>query len=114
MDVFELLAQSRPRPWWKQRLIAVVWVVAGLAALAAMTWIVLLANGAATGGSGVRPSFFGGLREFLTEGWQRVGVLLIFVGTVSGGLAIFYRSAVVHPPGIRRRVWAGTLVALTL
>ena len=28
------------------------------------------------------------------------------------GLAIFYRTAVVHPPGVRRRVWPGTIVAL--
>lgn len=115
MDVFEILLGARARSWWKQRLIAVVWVVAGLGALAAMTWIVLLVNGAAHGLSAHRfPVLLHRLSNFLAEGWQRAGVLLVFLGMVSLGLAIFYRTSVVHPPGIRRRVWAGTFVALVL
>ena len=115
MDVFEILVQARARVWWKQRLIAVVWVVAGLGALAAMTWLVLLVNGAAHGLSAHRfPALLHRLSNFLAEGWLRAGVLLVFLGMVSVGLAIFYRTAVVHPPGIRRRVWAGTFVALVL
>jgi len=115
MDVFELLLHARPRSWWKQRLIAVVWVVAGLAALAALTWMVLLVNGAASGLSGRHfPALLKRISDFLAQGWQRFGVLLVFIGMVSVGLAIFYRTAVVHPPGIRRRVWTGTFVALIL
>ena len=41
MDVFELLIGAKPRPWWRQRLIATVWVAAVLAAIAATTWILL-------------------------------------------------------------------------
>ncbi len=29
-------------------------------------------------------------------------------------LAIFYRTAVRHPPGVHRKVWTGTFVALLL
>jgi membrane protein len=115
MDVFEILVHARPRSWWKQRVIAVVWVVAGLGALAAMTWIVLLVNGAAIGLSAHHfPALIQRIGDFLAKGWQRVGVLALFLGMVSVGLAIFYRTAVVHPPGIRRRVWTGTFVALVL
>jgi membrane protein len=115
MDVFEILVHARPRSWWRQRLIAVVWVVAGLGALAAMTWIVLLVNGAANGLSARRlPVLLHRISKFLADGWQRAGVLLVFLGMTSVGLAIFYRTAVVHPPGIRRRVWTGTFVALVL
>jgi membrane protein len=32
MDLFESMARARPRPYWKQRAIALVWVVGGLAA----------------------------------------------------------------------------------
>lgn len=115
MDVFEILVHARPRPWLKQRLIAVVWVVAGLGGIAAMTWIVLLVNGAASGLSAHHfPALVHRIGNFLAQGWQRVGVLLVFVAMVASGLAVFYRTAVVHPPGIRRHVWTGTLVALLL
>ena len=115
MDVFEILVHARPRSWWKQRLIAVVWVVAGLGALAAMTWIVLLVNGAAIGLSAHHfPALVHRLGDFVAQGWRRVGVMVLFLGMISSGLAIFYRTAVVHPPGIRRRVWAGTIVAIIL
>lgn len=115
MDVFELLVHARPRSWWRQRVIAVVWVIAGLGALTALTWFLLLVNGAATGLSAHHfPALLRGVSEFLAQGWQRFGVLVLFIGMTSVGLAIFYRTAVVHPPGIRRRVWAGTFVALVL
>ncbi|MDB4942627.1 MAG: Inner rane protein YihY, formerly thought to be RNase [Labilithrix sp.] len=115
MDVFELLVHARPRPWWKQRLIAVVWVVAGLGGIAAVTWLVLFVNGAASGFSARHlPALLHRLGDFVAQGWQRVGVLVVFVAMVAIGLALFYRTAVVHPPGIRRHVWTGTAVALLL
>ncbi len=114
MDVFETLVHARPRPWWKQRLIALLWVVAGLASLAAATWVLLLANGAAASGGHRLPALLRAVSSFVAAGWQRFGVLFVFLGMLSAGLAIFYRTAVVHPPRIRRRVWPGTIVALVL
>jgi membrane protein len=115
MDVFELLVQARPRPWWKQRLVAFAWVVSVVLALAALTWIVLLVNGAASGVSAKRlPGLLRSVSEFFAQGWQRAGVLLVFLGFTSVGLALFYRTAVAHPPGSRRRVWPGTIVAQAL
>jgi membrane protein len=115
MDVFELLVHATPRSWMRQRLIAVIWVVGTLVTVAAATWVLLAINGAASGLSARHlPVLLRNASEFLAEGWQRAGVLVFFTGMLSVGLALFYRTAVRHPPGIRRRVWTGTLVALLL
>ncbi len=115
MDVFELLVGAKPRPWLKQRFIALVWVLGGLASIAAMTWFLLLINGLATEiGSHNLPSIVRQIGDFLARGWQRFGVLLVFVAMLSAAVAMFYRTSVVHPPGVRRRVWLGTFVALVI
>ncbi|MDB4939544.1 MAG: Inner rane protein YihY, formerly thought to be RNase [Labilithrix sp.] len=115
MDVFEVLVGARPRSWLRQRMIAVLWVVGTLAAFAVTTWVLLAINGAATELSARRlPSLLHRASDFLAEGWQRFGVLCVFVGMASVALAIFYRTAVRHPPGVRRKVWTGTFVALVL
>jgi membrane protein len=44
------------------------------------------------------------------ERWSVVGVILV-LGVC--GLALFYRFAVEHPPGVRRRAWPGAFVAMT-
>jgi membrane protein len=115
MDVFELLIGARPRSWLRQRLIAGAWVFGSLAALAAITWGLLAVNGVATGLSGRHlPVLVRNASAFLAQGWQRFGVLLVFAAMLAVGLAIFYRTAVRHPPGVRRRVWIGTVIALLL
>jgi membrane protein len=116
MDVFELLVGAAPRPWWRQRLIAVVWVVAAVAGMAAATWIILLLNDAAIGLHAVRhlPTLFRRASDFVAQGWQRVGVLALFIGLTIVVLATFYRTAAVYPAGVRPRIWTGTIVALLL
>ena len=116
MDVFELLVGARPRSWVKQRLIATMWVVLGLGAIAATTWLLLLVNGAAMeiGSAQHIPALVRRISDILARGWQRFGVLIVLIAMLCGGLATFYRTAVAHPPGIRRRVWSGTIVALLL
>jgi membrane protein len=115
MDIFEILVGARPRSWLRQRLIAVFWVVGSLAVIAATTWILLAINGAATGLSAHHlPVLLRGASNFLAQGWQRVGVLLVFIAMTIVALAIFYRTAVRHPPGVQRKVWTGTFVALSL
>lgn len=100
MDVFEMLVGARRRPWFRQRFVATLWVIGALAAIAAATWALLALRGLA-------PEPDGG-------GWQRLGALFVFAGMISVALATFYRTAVRHPPNVRRRVWPGTLVALVL
>ncbi len=115
MDIFEILVGAPPRTWLRQRLIAVFWVVGSLAAIAATTWILLAINGVATNLSARHlPVLFRGASDFLAQGWQRVGVLLVFIAMTIVGLAIFYRTAVRHPPGVQRKVWTGTFIALLL
>lgn len=116
MDVFEILVGVRPRPWWRQRVIAVMWVVGALGVFAATTWFLLFLNGLASGIGEAKhfPAFLRRISDFLAVGWQRFGVLLLFIAMISVALAIFYRTAVHHAPGVRRRVWYGTLVALVL
>ena len=115
MDIFELLVGAQPRTWFRQRLIAVLWVVGSLAAIAATTWVLLALNGVATSLSAQHlPALLQNGSDFLAQGWQRVGVLVVFVGMMIVSLAIFYRTAVRHPPGVQRKVWTGTFVALLL
>jgi membrane protein len=49
----------------------------------------------------------------LREAWEKLAVLLAFTLTALTGLATFYRVAVRHPAGVRRRVWPGALLAFT-
>jgi membrane protein len=92
MDVFELLVGARPRSWLRQRLIATGWVIGGLAATTAMTWLLILLSGLAS----------------------RVASLAFFIVMLGVGLGLFYRTAVARAPGVRRHVWKGTVVALLL
>jgi membrane protein len=113
MDVFELLVGAQPRSWIRQRAIASLWVVGSLLAIAATTWILLVINDVTLSlGAARLPQLVRRASDFLTRGWKRFGVLLVFVGMAFVGLAIFYRTAVRHPPGVQRKVWTGTAVAL--
>jgi membrane protein len=115
MDVFEILVKAKPRSWFRQRLIAVMWVAGTLVAIAVATWTLLFVNGAATGLTARHlPALLRGASDFLAQGWKRFGILLVFVAMISVGLAIFYRTSVRHPPGVKRKVWSGTFVALSL
>ena len=116
MDVVELLIGATPRVWWKQRLIAVAWVVGTLSAVFASILFLIVTLGLADGFDDATqmPLVFRRIRDTLAQGWKGVGVLVVFVLVLALGMAAFYRVAVVHPRSIRRRVWAGTLVAISL
>jgi uncharacterized BrkB/YihY/UPF0761 family membrane protein len=160
MDVFEKGVRSQRRPWWKQRAMAIGWVVAGLATACLLTWLLVRVDRVmqvdAPGGTpsaattiqeGARsvvaapvpaPSAsatpasmasetpwraqravkhaHGALKHRLakamsTPAEEAVGAgLMLAMGM--GLLAAFYRFAVVHPAGVRRRVWPGTVTAV--
>jgi len=117
MDVFELLLGVHPpRPWWKQRIIAIAWVAAVLAIVVLFVSLVLTTNGVFEGLNGRTdlPKILSRTRDAAAQGWNRAGVLVLFAVVSSTGLAAFYRVAVEHPVGVRRRVWPGTLVAIAL
>ncbi len=141
MDVFETAVKARRRPWWSQRAIALVWVVVGLSTACALAWILVTTEGAmqrpeptAPAASSVaapsraserssqaraapaaaRPR--GALRGRVHKALQGPAAeavataLLLVAGTTL--LAGFYRFAVVHPPGVRRRIWPGAVTAV--
>jgi membrane protein len=116
MDVFELLIGARPRSWPRQRTIAIVWVITSLTAICVSVWFLLLTTGWIDRLEAVaqHPHMFRRVRDELVAGWRRAGVIVVFGAVATVGLAAFYRVAVVHPPGVRRRVWSGTVVAMIL
>lgn len=114
MDVFELLVGAKPRGWLRQRMIATLWVVGGVSAVAMTTWVLLALNGVARFSAAHVPGLLRNTSDFLSEGWSRFGVVVVSTAMMSAGLALFYRTAVRHPSGVRRRVWTGTFVALGL
>jgi membrane protein len=116
MDVFELLIGARPRPWLRQRLIAIVWVVAVLAASVACVWFLFVTGGWTSdleSAAGL-PRLVARMQNLLAAGWDRTGVVVVFGAVTTVGVAAFYRWGVVHPRELRRRVWPGTLVAMGL
>ncbi|HWL88717.1 MAG TPA: YihY/virulence factor BrkB family protein [Polyangiaceae bacterium] len=116
MDVFELLTAAQRRRWWRKRLIAVGWVLGIFVTVAVATWVLLRGDQllVAVGQDEWLPSVARRVRELLEERWRRQGIVLVFMGIFVFGLATFYRYAIVHPPGVKRHVWSGTIVALLL
>lgn len=133
MDVFEAAARAEPRPWWKQRAIALAWVFLGLATACLLAWLLVKVDSALYGTAAAplswraqdrlhsrspSPVFHlrGALKHRFTTAIhtpteQLVGTALMLVlGMVL--LAGFYRFAVEHPTGVRRRVWPGTFTAV--
>ncbi len=147
MDVFETTSGVTPRPWWKQRAIALGWVTMGLVAACALAWSLVRidvavqsygpppaakivqvppasttaqaappphAGTTAKGGtvSRARGALKRRVRTALHTPLEEAiaSVLLLALGLTL--LAGFYRFAVEHAPGVRRRVWPGTLVAV--
>jgi membrane protein len=152
MDVLEATVRVARRPWWKQRAVALVWVLIGLATSCLLAWLVVTSErpprtrdaappstSAPTASSAVRPGpgdrsasrpvapaaappsavaprgrgaltppvgkvLHAGRTQALAAGLLLVAGLLLLAG--------FYRFAVDHPPGVRRRVWPGAAVAI--
>jgi membrane protein len=146
MDVFENAVKVARRAWWKQRLLAVAWVVVGLVTAVATVWILTRVDVAfhgqdtavaATSSSAQPPGappapsaddkarHHGDLRGARSHIKQRMtkllhtpaeqtigGLVMLTIGTTF--LAGFYRLAVVHPAGVRRRAWPGAFVAVAI
>jgi len=157
MDVFEIAAKVDPRPWWKQRAIALGWVFLGLGTACLLAWLLVNVDSAlhaddppapgavvaivtpigssaptvsqaapppsghsldhlvshpATAASHAKNTLKRRLTKAMhtpTEQLIATGLMLV-LGMVL--LAGFYRFAVEHPTGVRRRVWPGTFTAV--
>jgi membrane protein len=116
MDVFETSARVERRPWWKKRAMSLGWVVLGLAAACVLAWVLVhVEAGPHTQAAGTK-ALHGALRRRIHKPLDTpleqaiAAVLMLVVGM--GFLAGFYRFAVEHPAGVRRRVWPGTIAAV--
>lgn len=116
MDVLELVTRAPHRPWWKQRLIAILSVIGMLEAGIAMSWLVLRVNGLFGSTQRYDPQglalVLDSFRNLAANTWNQLGALLLCGGLLAVGLAAFYRYGVSYPPRVKRRVWTGTFVAI--
>ena len=168
MDIFEIAAKVQRRSWWKQRLMALGWVIVGLAAMCLLGWLLVkvdvwfqprdqsgvgpaaasvsaVTTTATPGASGPQPAQPPPAPSASARGTEHVartpptaaqphargsirhrvvkilhtpteqliaGALMLVIGTVF--LGGFYRFAIEHPRGVRRRFWPGTFTAVIL
>jgi membrane protein len=158
MDVFEAAARVERRSWYKQRAIALGWVLLGLATACLAAWLLVKvdaavhrndvppSSGTASTASPVSSSSSpqasspsnpssgrsppdrtvshsgtlsrgrGALKRRLNKALHTpteqlfATMVVLALGMVL--LAGFYRFAVEHPHGVRRRVWPGTFAAV--
>jgi uncharacterized BrkB/YihY/UPF0761 family membrane protein len=163
MDVFESGVRATRRAWWKQRAMAIGWVLAGLATACLLAWLIVKVDramqtevpdkgaaavvqessrpvsGAPTSSAPATPASPSASASAATDPLSRTqhavkhargalkhrlskaihtpleeafaAALMLVLGM--GLLAAFYRFAVEHPAGVRRRVWPGTITAVT-
>ncbi len=148
MDVLETAAKARRRAWWKQRAIALGWVVLGLATACLLAWLLVQTDnainehdlgavpamsatsktpGPAAGHAtdrtgparppGVATRTTSSLRRRVDRALhaplEKLIAALLLLAAGAALLAGFYRYAVEHPPGLRRRVWPGVTSAIS-
>jgi membrane protein len=139
MSVFEKVMHAPPRPWWKQRALAIVYVILGVG-MASTTACAIYETDGLIHEDGPRiPELsisWSGVtapthvvsdrsreerhahdeRKHLSRGgrqtWESLGALGLALAAGLSGMALFYRYAVEHPRGIRRRAWPGAVAAL--
>ena len=104
MEGVEMVIGAPRRSWWKQRLIAVGWVLATLVAFAVASFGLIQWDNV------VDPR----AHEILRSGGDRVLTVLLSLGVAIGFLAAFYRFSVTHEKTVARRVLPGALLAVSL
>lgn len=124
MDVFEVMVGAARRPWWTQRLVALVWLGAVALVFAGIGWLLLKCDAslhadeiavlrAARKAAALAHEPKPHLPRVHHAAWERVVTLLAFGLVALVSLAALYRVAVVHPD-VRRRVWPGAALALAV
>lgn len=117
MDVLETVAQTNRRPWWKQRSIALAWVVLGLLTATVIAWILVEVDAvfrdharqaAMRVGAALKRHVH---REFYTP-HETVIAATLMLGAGMTLLAGFYRTAIEASSHTRRLVWPGTISAV--
>jgi membrane protein len=130
MDAVEQVVGAARRPWWKQRLLALVWVVLTLGAVGAGSYGVfewedvvqetertkeVTTSATEAASEGVVPDLQKRRAVKLLRGRGEravaLGSSLVFSIV---GLAAFYRFSVSHPRRVKRRVVPGAVLAVAL
>jgi membrane protein len=141
MNMFQKLVKATPRRWWKQRAIALGYVIGGIAVVSATSWAIFEADAAihreearaprlAITWSGAKsstragPDHTSGLHETKTihgekkrvmhsmhRPWENLAALALAGAVGVSSLAFFYRYAVERPRGHVRRAWPGAVAA---
>jgi membrane protein len=113
MQAIERVVGAPRRAWWRQRLLALAWVLAtmlafGIAAVASIQWEnVVHGLPASTGLSPERGTLLrGGVERFLT--------MAVSLVVAVGGLGGFYQFSIAHSRRVRRRVFPGAVLAVAL
>jgi membrane protein len=138
MDIFEIAVKVERRPWWKQRAIALVWIGVGLIAAVITTWVLVRVDESMHDGDAQaaqvtsdspapsasdrahKPNEPAGRRAKIKQRITKIlhtpsekliagGAMLVVITTILAG---FYRWAVEHPAGVKRRAWPGAIVAV--
>jgi membrane protein len=121
MDVVEVAARAKRRPWWKQRGIALGWVLVGLAAAVAVAWFLVQVDSslhervhhAAGHLMGVvhkhdRGAF--SAQRYTPDRQAFAAAVMLVVGTAL--LAGFYRFSFDRPRRARHCIWPGAVAAV--
>lgn len=107
MGLLEARGQSRPRPWWRKRLLAMATVLAGIVVFGAGSALALFM----VGGPVVLLEKVVSDRVATSTGYV-LGVAVVHLLAIAI-LAVFFRVAV-HRPGVPRHVFPGAVVASVL
>lgn len=108
MDSVEMVVGAPRRAWWKQRLLAVGWVIATLVIVAIASYGMIEWNFV------IEAAPVSGARPLLRDGGARALTELFSLAAAIGGLSAFYRFSVTHSKSVRRRVLPGALTAVAL
>jgi membrane protein len=117
MDVLETVAQAKPRPWWKQRAVALVWVVLGLLTAVLLAWSLVEIDSFFHEHSGHIAMRTGAalqrhVRRGLSSPHEPVIATVLLLGAGMTLLAGFYRTAVERSARLPHPVWPGTVSAV--
>lgn len=109
MTVFERALVARRRPWWQKRLLGVACAVGGVAMVVLAGWLTV----ELAGGPVAIARFVTGEtnRDAIVTRW--FGMLITLPVLLLGLVAAFFRIGVSRP-GVKRRVWPGSLVTVAL
>ncbi|MDC3954280.1 YihY/virulence factor BrkB family protein [Polyangium jinanense] len=96
IGVFETMFVCTPRPWWKRRLVGLGLVLGAIPAVGIATFVGI-----------VFTRVTGSLGDALVAA---LGPGVILIALVAG----FFRFTITRPPTVRRRVWPGAIVTVSL